>query len=162
MGLLPEPIEELLASALVGELTVIDERGRPVTHPLIPLYDGQRIYLTSSVLFSRKLEHVKANPKVSLAISDPAAVNVERFRRATIQGDAVVDDEDLHSGWERKVLPLWRVKEPAIDFFLGKRVALPLFFERGIIEITPRRAFLWEDGRTDQPPQVFDLAEAVR
>ena len=162
MGLLPEPIEELLASALVGELTVIDERGRPVTHPLIPLYDGQRIYLTSSVLFSRKLEHVKANPKISLAISDPAAVNVERFRRATIQGDAVVDDEDLHSGWERKVLPLWRVKEPAIDFFLGKRVALPLFFERGIIEITPRRAFLWEDGRTDQPPQVFDLAEAVR
>ena len=162
MGLLPEPIEELLASALVGELTVIDERGRPVTHPLIPLYDGQRIYLTSSVLFSRKLEHVKANPKVSLAISDPAAVDVERFRRATIQGDAIVDDEDLHSGWERKVLPLWRVKEPAIDFFLGKRVALPLFFERGIIEITPRRAFLWEDGRTDQPPQVFDLAEAVR
>ncbi len=162
MGLLPEPIEELLASALVGELTVIDGQGRPVTHPLIPLYDGQRIYLTSSVLFSRKLEHVKANPKVSLAISDPAAVNVQRFRRATIQGDAIVDDEDLHAGWERKVLPLWRVKEPAIDFFLGKRVALPLFFERGIIEITPRRAFLWEDGRTDQPPQEFDLAEAVR
>jgi hypothetical protein len=162
MGLLPEPVEELLASALVAELTVIDERGRPVTHPLIPLYDGERIYLTSSVLFSRKLEHVKANPKVSLAISDPAAVNVERFRRATIQGDAIVDDADLHSGWERKVLPLWRVKEPAIDFFLGKRVALPLFFERGIIEISPRRTFLWEDGRTDQPPQVFEVAEVAR
>jgi hypothetical protein len=158
MGVLPEPIEELLASALVGELTVIDDRGRPVTHPLIPLYDGERVYLTSSVLFSRKLEHIKANPKVSLSITDPAAVSVERFRRATIQGDAIVDDEDLHSGWERKVLPLWRVKEPAIDFFLGKRVALPLFFERGIIEITPRRAFLWEDGRTDQPPQVFEVA----
>jgi hypothetical protein len=162
VGVLPDPIEELLASALVGELTVIDDRGRPVTHPLIPLYDGQRIYLTSSVLFSRKLEHVKANPKVSLSITDPAAVEVERFRRATIQGDAVVDDADLHSGWELKVLPLWRVKEPAIDFFLGKRVALPLFFERGIIEITPRRAFLWEDGRTDQPPQVFELAGAAR
>ena len=162
MGVLPEPIEELLNTALVGELTVVDDRGLPVTHPLIPLYDGERIYLTSSVLFSRKLEHIKANPKVSLSISDPSAVSVERFRRATIQGDAVVDDSDLHSGWERKVLPLWRVKEPAIDFFLGKRVALPLFFERGIIEITPRRAFLWEDGRTDQPPQVFDLAEAVR
>jgi hypothetical protein len=162
MGLLPEPVEELLASALVAELTVIDERGRPVTHPLIPLYDGERIYLTSSVLFSRKLEHVKANPKVSLSISDPAAVDVERFRRATIQGDAIVDDEDLHSGWEEKVLPLWRVKEPAIDFFLGKRVALPLFFERGIIEITPRRALLWEDGRTDRPPQVYEVAEVAR
>jgi Pyridoxamine 5'-phosphate oxidase len=162
MGVLPEPVEELLASALVAELTVIDERGRPVTHPLIPLYDGERIYLTSSVLFSRKFEHIKANPKVSLAISDPAAVNVERFRRATIQGDAIVDDADLHSGWEKKVLPLWRVKEPAIDFFLGKRVALPLFFERGIIEISPRRTFLWEDGRTDQPPQVFEVAGVAR
>jgi hypothetical protein len=162
MGVLPEPIEELLNAALVAELTVVDEDGRPVTHPLIPLYDGERIYLTSSVLFSRKLEHIKANPKVSLSISDPSAVSVERFRRATIQGDAMVDDSDLHSGWERKVLPLWRVKEPAIDFFLGKRVALPLFFERGIIEITPRRAFLWHDGRTEVPPTVYELAGAAR
>ena len=162
MGVLPEAIEELLESALVGELTVIDEHGRPVTHPLIPLYDGQRIYMTSSVLFSRKLEHIKANPKVSVSISDPNAVDVERFRRATIQGDATIDDADLHSGWEHKVLPLWRVKEPAIDFFLGKRVALPLFFERGVIEILPRRAFLWEDGNTSRPPQVFELVEAGR
>ena len=34
--------------------------------------------------------------------------------------------------------------------FLGKRVALPLFFERAVIEISPRRAFLWEGGRTDR------------
>ncbi len=162
MGVLPEPVEELLNTALVGELTVIDDRGRPVTHPLIPLYDGELIYLTSSVLFSRKLEYIKANPKVSLSITDPAAVSVERFRRATIQGDAVVDDTDLHSGWEKKVLPMWRLKEPGIDFFLGKRVALPLFFERGIIEIRPRRAFLWEDGRTDVAPQVFELTGAGR
>ncbi|MDP8956887.1 MAG: pyridoxamine 5'-phosphate oxidase family protein [Actinomycetota bacterium] len=161
MGVLPAEVEELLDTALVGELTVLDERGRPVTHPLIPLYDGEMIYLTSSVLFSRKLEHVKANPKVSLSISDPNAVNVERFRRATIQGDATVDDADLHSGWER-VLPMWRNKEPAIDFFLGKRVALPLFFERGVIEIKPRRAFLWEEGDTSRPPQVFELEAATR
>src|SRR5438093_10470674 len=101
MGALPEPIEELLNSALVGELTVIDERGRPVTHPLIPLYDGERIYMTSSILFSRKLEHIKANPKVSVSISDPNAVKVDRFRRATIQGDATVVDTDLRAGRER-------------------------------------------------------------
>lgn len=157
MGVLPEPIEELINTALVAELTVVDDRGRPVTHPLIPMYDGELIYLTSSVLFSRKLEHIKRNPKVSLSISDPEAVEVDGFRRATIQGDATVDDTDLHSGWERKVLPMWRKKEPAIDFFLGKRVALPLFFERGIIEIRPRRAFLWREGRTDREPQTFDL-----
>jgi general stress protein 26 len=157
MGVLPEPVEALLETALVSELTVIDPSGRPVTHPLIPLYDGELIYLTSSILFSKKLEHIKANPKVSLSISDPAAVKVEHFARATIQGDATVDDSDLHEGWER-VLPLWREKEPAIDFFLGKRVALPLFFERAVIEVRPRKAFLWDDGRTDRAPQVFDVA----
>jgi general stress protein 26 len=157
MGVLPEPIEALLETALVSELTVIDPSGKPVTHPLIPLYDGELIYLTSSILFSKKLEHIKGNPKVSIAITDPEAVQTERFARATIQGEATVDDADLHEGWER-VLPLWRAKEPAIDFFLGKRVALPLFFERAVIEVRPRKAFLWEDGRTDLAPQVFDVA----
>ena len=161
MGVLPEPIEELLETALVCELTVVDPGGRPVTHPLIPLYDGRLIYLTSSVLFSKKLEHIKANPKVALSISDPVAARVEPFRRVTIQGDAVVDDSDLHSGWEQRVLPLWRAKEPVIDAFLAKRVALPLFFERGIIEVTPRRALLWEGGDTTRPPQTFEVAEAV-
>ena len=46
MATLPDPIEALLDSALVGELTVIDPAGRPVTYPLIPLYDGEHIYLT--------------------------------------------------------------------------------------------------------------------
>jgi general stress protein 26 len=161
VGALPDQVEELLNAALVAELTVVNSHGRPVTHPLIPLYDGERIYLTSSVLFSRKLEHIKANPKVSLSISDPDAVNVERFRRATIQGDAIVDDADLHAGWER-ILPMWRAKEPGIDFFLTKRVALPLFWERAVIEIVPRRAYLWEDGRTDRPPQVFETTRAGR
>jgi general stress protein 26 len=161
MASLPDPIRELLDAALVCELTVIDFKGRPMTHPLIPLYDGDLIYLTSSVLFSKKLEHIKANPKVSISISDPVAAQVEPFRRVTIQGDAVVDDSDLHSGWEEKVLPLWRQKEPAIDMFLAKRVALPLFFERAIIEVTPRRALLWEDGDTTRAPQLFELAEAV-
>jgi general stress protein 26 len=160
MGVLPEPVEELLNTALVSELTVVDPSGRPVTHPLIPLYDGELIYLTSSILFSKKLEHIKANPKVSLSITDPEAVKVERFARVTIQGDATVDDSDLHAGWER-VLPLWRAKEPAIDFFLGKRVALPLFFERAVIEVRPRKAFLWEEGRTDRAPQVFEVAPVL-
>ncbi len=162
MGVLPPEVEEVLNAALVAELTVVDERGRPVTHPLIPLYDGERILMTSSVLFSRKLEHIKANPRVSVSVTDPVAAAVPRFLRVTIQGDATVVDDDLHSGWERTALPLWRIKEPAIDFFLGKRVALPLFFERAVIEIVPRRALVWEEGRTDHEPRVVELAVTPR
>ena len=152
MGALPKPLEELLEAALVAELTVVRADGRPVTYPLIPLYDGERIYMTSSLLFSRKLEHIRDNPRVCVSITDPVAVG-GRTDRATIQGDARVIDEDPHGGWER-LLPIWERKEPAIVAFLKQRVALPLFFERALIEVTPRQAFLWPNGLTGEAPQV--------
>ena len=157
MASLPEPIVELLNAALVGELTVLDAEGTPVTYPLIPLYHGERIYMTSSVLFSKKLDHIKRDPRVSVTISDPIAAPVEPFRRATIQGLARIVEDDLHSGWE-SVLPLWTAKEPIISDLLKKRFAMPLFWERSVIEITPTRAFLWPTGDTDRAPEVFQLA----
>jgi general stress protein 26 len=159
MGTLPEPVEALLEAALVAELTVVDGRGRAVTYPLIPLYDGERIYMTSSTLFSRKLEHVKANAKVAVSVTDPVAVG-GRTDRATIQGDARVIEEDPHGGWER-ILPIWEAKEPAIVAFLKERVALPLFFERALIEITPRRALYWPDGDAATAPVVSDAGKAA-
>jgi general stress protein 26 len=159
MSILPGPVEELLGAALVGELTVVDGSGHPVTYPLIPLYDGEKIYLTSSTLFSRKLEHIKGNPKVCLSITDPVSVG-GRTDRVTIQGDARVIEEDPHGGWER-LLPIWEAKEPSIVYFLKARVALPLFFERALIEITPVRALYWVDGDSATAPVVSDAATAA-
>jgi hypothetical protein len=123
MATIPAPATELLEAALVAELTVVDPTGRPVTYPLIPLWDGERVYMTSSTLFSRKLEHIGHDP---------------------------------HGGWER-LLPIWSAKEPAIVSFLKARVALPLFFERALIEITPRRVLYWPSGDASVAPQVVDL-----
>lgn len=160
-GILPEPVEALLDAALVSELTVVDGTGRPITYPLIPLYDGRRIYMTSAVLFSRKLRHIKANPKVSVSLTDPVAIPVEPFARATIQGDARIVEDDLHAGWET-LLPLWRAKEPVIDSFVKMRFGIPLFFERSIIEITPRRVLLWPGADAAEAPRVYELEEAGR
>src|SRR3954469_5720216 len=157
MATMPTPVAELLERALVGELTVIDAKGRPVTYPLIPLWDGERIYLTSSTLFSRKLEHIDGNPKVSVSIPDPVPGD-GRVDRATIQGDARVIADDPHGGWER-LLPIWSAKEPAIVSFLKGRVALPLFFERALIEITPRRVLYWPSGDASVAPQVVELTK---
>lgn len=157
---IPSSVEQLLSSALVGELTVVGVNGRPITYPLIPLYDGHRIYLTSSTLFSRKLEHIRRNPRVALSITDPIAVG-GRSDRATIQGDARVIEDDPHGGWER-LLPIWEAKEPAIVAFLKQRVALPLFFERALIEITPRRVIYWAGGDAADAPAIQDVeAEAA-
>jgi hypothetical protein len=153
-------VAALLDAALVAELTVVDPRGRPISYPLIPLYDGERIYMTSSALFSKKLRHIKANPKVSVALTDPVGVPAEPFARATIEGDATVHDGDLHADWEW-LLPMWRAKEPVIDKFVKMRFGIPLFFERSIIAIAPTRVLYWEGGRTDQPP-IVTVLEGVR
>jgi general stress protein 26 len=161
VGWLPEPVEELLNVALVGELTVVRPDGLPVTHPLIPLYDGGLIFMHSSTLFSRKLEHIKRNSRVAVSLSDPVAMK-GNADRATIQGTALVIEDDPHSQWERLILHLWRRKEPAIDQFLKARVALPLFFERAVIQITPERCFFWPGGDTSVAPQVSEAPhEAV-
>jgi general stress protein 26 len=151
----PAPVQELIQAALVTELSVVRGDGRVITYPLIPLWDGQRVLMTSSILFSRKLEHLKANPRVSLSFSDPVALG-GRVGRATIQGDARVVDGDPHTDWER-TLPLWSAKEPVILQFLKARVAFPLFFERSVIEVTPRRVLYWPDGDTSRPPDVIEI-----
>jgi general stress protein 26 len=153
MGWLPEPVEQLLELALVGELAVVGPDRRPIVHPLIPLYDGEHIYMHSSTLFSKKLEHIKRQPQVSVSLSDPIAMRGSADR-ATIQGTARVIEDDPHSQWESLILALWRRKEPVIDSFLKQRVALPLFFERAVIEITPERCLYWPDGITSVPPII--------
>ncbi|HXK32627.1 MAG TPA: pyridoxamine 5'-phosphate oxidase family protein [Dehalococcoidia bacterium] len=159
MSWLPEPVRALLEKALVCEFTVVGDNGRPVTHPLLPLWDGERVYMTSSVLFSKKLEHIKRDPRVSLAITDRVATGGQQAR-CVVQGDARVIEDDIHTTWEQ-VLPLWRAKEPGIDFILGKRFALPLFFERAIIEVRPRKVTWWEDGDPAKEPQVVAEAEVA-
>jgi general stress protein 26 len=151
MTWLPEPVVRLLETALVAEVTVIGRDGRPVTHPLIPLYHDGRIYHHSSTLFSKKLEHLKRDPRISVAITDTVATRGNPDR-ATIQGTARLIEDDPHSDWERLILGLWREKEPSIDDFLKARVALPLFFERAVIEVTPERCLYWPQGLTDRQP----------
>ena len=43
--------------------------------------------------------------------------------------------------------------------FLKARVALPLFFERALIEITPRRVLYWADGQAPTAPAVTVIGE---
>lgn len=150
---LPEDVARVLAAALVCELTVRDG-DRPVSYPLLPLFDGERIFMTSSILFSRKLDLIKANPKVAVSVTDPDATPIEDFVRVTVQGDARVIEDDLHAGW-LSILPLWEAKEPVIRKFVRQRFGLPLFFERSVIEITPRRAMVWRDGSSHA--QLIDV-----
>jgi general stress protein 26 len=153
---MPAQVVDALNAALVAELTVVDSEGGFRTDPLIPFWDGRHLLMTSSILFSRKLQDIKKNPKVSVSLSDPIGIPLKPFVRATIQGDARVIDDDLHSGWMR-ILPLWEKKEPIVKTLLKQRIGLPLFWERALIEIEPRRVIWWPGGDTSTEPQVLDL-----
>src|SRR3989304_6967404 len=104
MSWIPAPVDELLAAALVCEMTVVGAKGQPVTHPLLPLWDGERIYVTSSVLFSRKLEHIKRDGKGSVAITDPVATG-GLVTRSALQGDARGFEDDPHETGTRVLAP---------------------------------------------------------
>jgi general stress protein 26 len=157
---LPYPVARLIDAALVGELTVIGADGRPITYPMVPLLWGDRIFVTSSVLDSTKIAHVKANPRVSLSITNPDATGA-LSGKVTVQCDARVAEDDLHAGWER-LLPSWTRKDPATAGLLKARLGFPLMFERALIELTPRRTWFWPDGRTDHAPQITVAAEVAR
>jgi len=57
---IPERIERILDGALVCELTVISRVGHPISHPMIPLYDGEKLYLPLEIPFSKKVTTSKS------------------------------------------------------------------------------------------------------
>jgi general stress protein 26 len=153
---LPEECHAILENALVCAFTVKKPNGRLSTHPMLPLYDKEsgKIYLTSSLLFSKKVEYVKKDGKVGLLFYNKEWTGGKSDNEILVQGDATVLEDDIHGGWEQ-LLPLWTKKEPYITQFLKQRVALPLFWERLAVEITPKRIHVWRDGDTSREPEVF-------
>jgi nitroimidazol reductase NimA-like FMN-containing flavoprotein (pyridoxamine 5'-phosphate oxidase superfamily) len=155
---LPRQVTEVFENALVCEFTVVSPAGRPVVHPLLPLYDSEegRLYVTSSVLFSKKLEHIKKNPKVAALFSNREGLRTSPYRVVLVQGEAKLGEEDVHHGWER-LLPLWRKKEPYIDSYIKMRYALPLFWERSIVEIEPAKVYFWAGGDVSSEPNSYEV-----
>jgi hypothetical protein len=113
-------------------------------------------YFTSSLLFSRKLEHIKRYPKVSVLFSHKEFTRCETGDAVLVKGTASVDDSDPSNGWMR-LLPLWRKKEPYIDAYLKQRFAFPLFWERAVIEVVPEVVYVWRGGDMNKEPEVHDL-----
>ena len=144
MATMPEPVAELFDERSSANLPSSTRRstGDLPAHPALGRRQGLPDLL--DVVQPQARAHPR-QPEGSLSITDPIASAA--VDRATIQGDARVIEEDPHGGWER-LLPIWEKKEPSIVYFLKARVALPLFFERALIEITPRRVLFWPGGDT--------------
>ncbi len=150
----PRYVQDVFERYLICEFTTISG-GKPVTFPLLYFYDVEsgRFTVTSSILFSKKVEHVKNNPKVSLLFSNPEGSGIGRHA-VLVQGVASCEDSDLDHGWER-FLPYWRKKEPYIDAFLAEREKFGWFWKRIVIQVDPRKIMAWKNGSTMSRPEVF-------
>ncbi|HEY5620461.1 MAG TPA: pyridoxamine 5'-phosphate oxidase family protein, partial [Candidatus Bathyarchaeia archaeon] len=64
-----------------------------MTFPLLYFYDADsgKFAVTSSILFSKKVEHMKKHPKVSMLFTNPEGSGIEKHA-ILVQGIALCDD----------------------------------------------------------------------
>ena len=89
---IPETFHELLRSRAVAFVSTIGRRGEPQTTPLWFLWDGERVRI-SLVEGRQKLRNLRRDPRISVAIADPARPTVYLELRGTVSD--LVPDPDL-------------------------------------------------------------------
>src|SRR3989442_6798726 len=140
----PPWVRETFDSYLVCEFTTV-KSGKPVTMPLLPFYlpDSGKFVVTSSILFSKKAENVKKNPKVSLLFSNPEGSKAGKHA-VLVQRIAHADDSDLDHGWE-KHLSYWPKKQPYIDAYLAERGKVGWVWRRNVVQVGPKNSPPWKN-----------------
>ncbi len=147
-------VKNVFERYLICEFTTV-ANDLPIIFPLLFFYDSNsgKFTVTSSILFSKKIEHMKDNSKVSLLFSNPEGSGIDK-QVVLVQGLAKCDDSDLDHGWE-KLLPSWRQKEPYIDAFLAEREKFSWFWKRIMVDVEPKMIMAWKDGNTQKTPEIF-------
>lgn len=70
-GGIPEDFHRLLASTAAAFVSTIGRRGEPQVTPLWFLWDGERVRI-SLVDGRQKLRNLRRDPRIALAVADPA------------------------------------------------------------------------------------------
>jgi len=146
-------IAELVHAAPLATMTVAGRRGSLHTDVVVPLWDGERVLITTNRVLSRKSDSIRRNPRVALTFSSVHSP----LQTVTIQGVAAVLDEDADEAWSQ-VLPLWKLKEPVLPLLMRLRSALPLFWQRDVIEVTPTRVSCWLAAATNSMERLDETA----
>ncbi len=123
---------------VVCRLATVTKKCNPVVRPVWPVFDGETFYVATDP-GTPKLQHIKANPEVSLVLDDYDINNWSNVRGVRVQGRASV----LWKGEEyRQAHSLLKEKYPEYRTEEGgwKEGELP------IIKIVPKTFVKWEEG----------------
>lgn len=155
----PEEVLPLFRRAVTCEFASVTRAGAPITMPLTPYIgaDGLTLDVSTGLAYPTKAERVRRNPQVGLLYSDPVGSKLERPPVALVLGWGAVRDRDLQANTDRYLRELI-AKNPetglGMPWALARR--LPWYFGRIWIEVVPARILWWPDGRTAEPPRVWE------
>jgi PPOX class probable F420-dependent enzyme len=108
---IPEAFHELLRSRAVGFVSTIGRRGEPQVTPLWFLWDGERVRI-SLVEGRQKLRNLRRDPRIAVAIADPARPTFYLELRGTVS-ELVPDPElELERAIAEKYTGGWEDVEP--------------------------------------------------
>jgi general stress protein 26 len=62
---------------------------------MLPLYsrERKRLYMTSSILFSKKIDYIRKNPRVGVLFSGSQYIKAPFYAAVHVKGDAKVYEE---------------------------------------------------------------------
>jgi hypothetical protein len=131
----PNELDAFLAQALVASLSYLSDDGYPASVPLWYDWDGRAFWIVPSPA-AEWAEHVRRNPRVSLAISE----STPPLRRVLARGPMALAEDADGSQWrsvERRLAA--RYVRLDIARMLEGRTGQP----RALLRLVPERLIAW-------------------
>jgi hypothetical protein len=142
--------EEIIGGDLTAALAYLTPAGGAVVTPVAPVgmrdRDGGTVYFTTSLGFGRKLDRIKANPRVALAYHAREHGFASEPLFVLVQGEASYDADP-----DRAILT--KVVQPASTRFMGPprrglfwdRWLSAYYADRVLVTVRVRRVITWPD-----------------
>mgnify|MGYP002396980070 CR=1 FL=1 len=165
---IPSWIEDVFYKYLTCEFTTIS-KDSPISYPVGPIfYDKERgkMIVTSAPAFSKKVESIKKNPRVSILFSNPIGSGLDHAPIVLVQGTAKVDDRDFEANsraLRKYIIEVVRKQPKAAGLFAPgingwfMRKLMGWYLYRIIIEVTPETILAWKNGDLDGEPERVEV-----
>lgn len=147
---MPDSVEEIVSGDQVVALAYVTPLAGVVLTPMTNF--GPPVPMNSSVAASRKLDRIRANPRVALAYHTRAHSFSDRPELVVVQGNAVVGPP--HADYPSTFREQWERAAGPADFgpLLGRW--LRTWRRRVGISIDIQRLLVWPDLDATGPPEV--------
>jgi hypothetical protein len=155
-----EAEDQILGGDLAVALAYVTPAGGAVVTPVSPVglrdRDAQTVAFTTSLGFGRKLDRIRANPRVALAYHAREHGFASEPRFVLVQGTASYDPNPDLEVLEERVRPASTrfMGPPRTGFFWGRWLSV-YYEDRILVTVGVERVISWPDLECSGEPSVF-------